>query len=165
MLHLIIQTKRKYKKKTQVSNEENERGRGRGAEKQEEKRYEEGMKDSQGCSEEESEDGYDSNSDCDQDSDISFMNDSYEEIDAAEIEEEEECIENMKRSTAAAIEQMKIARIPCWIETHERMKWRLAMRIASMTEERWARKAAEWNPCLSTKNQNLQSRRKTKKKM
>ena len=31
---------------------------------------------------------------------------------------------------------------PCWIETHKRMKWRLAMRIASMPEERWARKSS-----------------------
>ena len=68
------------------------------------------MKESQGCSEEEAEDGYDSNSDCDQDSDISFMNDTDEELDAAEIEYEE-WIEYMKRSTAAAIEQMKTAKI------------------------------------------------------
>ena len=108
------------------------------------------MKESQGCSEEETEDGYDSNSDCDQDSNVSLMNDTDEEIDAAEIEEEE-WVEYMKRSRAAAIEQMKLAKFPCWIETHRRKKWRLAMRKASMPEERWARKAAEWNPGLSTK--------------
>ena len=69
------------------------------------------MKGGQGCSEEETEDGHGSNSDCDQDSDIFFMSDTDEEIDAAEIEEEE-WIEDLKRSTAAAIEQMKVATIP-----------------------------------------------------
>ena len=51
--------KKKYKKKTQVSNEEKEKRRGRRAEKQEAKRDEEGTNESQ------------SNSDCDQDSDNS----------------------------------------------------------------------------------------------
>ena len=67
---------------------------------------------------------------CDQDSDISFVNDTVEEIDTAEIEEEK-WIEYMKRSTATAVERMKAAKIECWIETHRRMKWRLAVRIAS----------------------------------
>ena len=80
------------------------------------------------------------------------MKDTDEEIDTAEIEEEE-WIEYMKRSTATAIKRMKAAQIPCWIETHRRMKWRLAMRIASLPDERWARKAAEWNPGLSTMHQ------------
>ena len=31
------------------------------------------------------------------------------------------------------------------------MKWRLAMRIASLLDERWTKKAATWNPSLSTK--------------
>ena len=35
----------------------------------------------------------------------------------------------MKRSTVIAGERMKAAKIPCWIETHRRMKWRLAMRV------------------------------------
>ena len=38
--------------------------------------------------------------------------------------------------------------------THRRMKWRMAMRIASLPEERWSRKTAEWNPgidnCIKT---------------
>ena len=59
----------------------------------------------------------------------------------------------MKRSTATAIERMKAAKIPCWIETHRRMKWRLAMRIASLSDARWAKKAAECNPGLSIKHQ------------
>ena len=108
------------------------------------------MKESQRCSEEATDEGNDSNSDCDQDSDASFMNDTDEEIDTAEIEED--CIEYMKGSTAAAVDQMRTAKTQCWIETHERMKWRLAMRIAALPAERWSRTAAEWNPDFSTKN-------------
>ena len=82
------------------------------------------------------------------------MKDTDEEIDTADIEEEEEeeeWIEYMKRSKEAAIERMKTAKIQCWIKTHRRMKWRSAMRIVSLPEERWIRKAAQWNPDLSTK--------------
>ena len=86
-------------------------------------------------SEDETEDGHSSNTNCDQDSDISFMNDTDEEIDTAVIEEED-WIEYMKRSTDEAIEQMKNTKIQCWMKTHRRMKWRLAMRIASLPVER-----------------------------
>ena len=55
----------------------------------------------------------------------------------------------MKRSTNDAMERMTTAKIPCWIKTHRRMKWRPAMRIASLLEERWVMKAAGWNPELS----------------
>ena len=60
-------------------------------------------------------------------------------IDTADIEEE--WIEYMKRSTDEAMERMKTAKIQCWINTHRRMKWRLAMRIASLPEERWVMSA------------------------
>ena len=33
----------------------------------------------------------------------------------------------------------------------QKMKWRLAMRIATSPSERWLIKAAEWNPELSSK--------------
>ena len=88
-----------------------------------------------------------SNTDCDQDSDTSFRQDTDEEIDTADIEEEE-WIEYMKRSTDEAMERMKVQ---CWIKTPRRMKWRLAMRIASLPEERWVMKASGWNTELSTK--------------
>ena len=78
------------------------------------------------------------------------MNDTDEEIDAAEIEEDD-WIDYMKRSTDEAIERMKTAKIQCWIKTHRRMKWRLAMRIASVPEEIWVMNAAGWNPELSKK--------------
>ena len=76
------------------------------------------------------------------------MSDTDDEIDTDEIDEED-WIEYMKRSTAAAVERMKAAKIPCWIETHRRMKWRLAMRIVLLP----AKKAVNWNPGLSTKQQ------------
>ena len=84
---------------------------------------------------EETAEGSSSNTDYDQDSDISFMKDTDEEIDTGEIEEEDS-VENAKRSTATAVE-MKAAKIPCWIETHRRTKWRLA----SLPDERRAKKA------------------------
>ena len=43
--------------------------------------------------------------------------------------------------------------IPCWIETHRRMKWRLAMRIASLPDKPWTKKTAKWNPGLGPKHQ------------
>ena len=80
------------------------------------------------------------------------MKDVNEEIDTSEIEEED-WMEYMKRSTASAVERIVAAKIPCWIETHRRLQWRLAMRMASLPGERWAKKAAKWNPSLSTKHQ------------
>ena len=101
-------------------------------------------------SDDETAEGGSTNTDCHQDSDVSFMKDSDEEIDTVEIEKEE-CIEYLKRSTATAVERMKAAKIPCWIETHRRMKWRLAVTIASLQDERWTK--SKWNPGLSTKYQ------------
>ena len=77
------------------------------------------------------------------------MEDTDEEIDTGEIDEED-WIEYMERSTATAIDRMKADKIPCWIG---RMKWRLAMRIATLPDERWTKKAAKWKPGLSTKYQ------------
>ena len=98
-------------------------------------------KENHGSSEDESADGNSSNTDCDQDNDISFMKDTDEEIDTADVEEEE-WIEYVKRRTDSVMERMKTAKIQCWIKTHRRLKWRLAMRIASLREERWVMKAA-----------------------
>ena len=106
-------------------------------------------KENHGSSEDETGDGSSSNTDCDQESDISFMSDTDEEIGTADIEEEES-IECVKRSTEVAIERMKTAQNQCWVKTHRRMEWRLAMRQSFLPEERWVRKAAEWNPELST---------------
>ena len=40
---------------------------------------------------------------------------------------------------------MDDAKIRCWIKTHKRMKWRMALRVASLPNERWMVKASEWN--------------------
>ena len=63
-------------------------------------------------SDEETAEGSSSNTNCDQDSENFFMKDTNEEVDTAEIEEEAEI-----------------------------MRWRLTMRIASLPDERWAKKA------------------------
>ena len=80
---------------------------------------------------------------------MSFESDNDEEIDAAEIEEED-WVENIKRSTNEAMERMGNEKIRCWNKTHKKMKWRLAMRIATSPSERWLIKAAEWNPEFSS---------------
>ena len=43
------------------------------------------------------------------------------------------------------------ARIRCWNKTHRKMKWKLALRIATSPSERWKKKAAVWNPELSSR--------------
>ena len=61
------------------------------------KKDDEEDKESHKNSEDEAVEGNSSNTDCDQDSDVSFMNDTDEEIDTAEIEEED-WIEYIKRT-------------------------------------------------------------------
>ena len=134
MLRLIIQTKRRYKKivKHKVNNSED-------------------LNDiDSGCTYDESEDGKSYVSHNDQDSDVSFEIDNDEEIDAEEIEEEE-WVEYIKRNTIEAMEKMENKKIRCWKMTQRKMKWRLAMRIATSQKERWLIKAVEWNPELSSK--------------
>ena len=65
--------------------------------------------------ENETDDGHSSNTNCEQHSDISFMNDTDEESDTAEIEEED-WIEHMKRSTEEAMKRMKLQKNQCWIK-------------------------------------------------
>ena len=64
----------------------------------------------------ESEDGQSSVSHNDQDSDVSFESDNDEEIDAAEIEEED-WVDYIKRSTNEAMEMMGNEKIRCWNKT------------------------------------------------
>ena len=91
-----------------------------------------------------------------------FMKDTDEEIDRADIEEED-WIEYMKRSTEKAMERMKTAKIQCWIKTHRRMKWRSVMRIASLLKQRWVMKAA--NSARNTKHTELWEDRRKDGKM
>ena len=39
-------------------------------------------------------------------------------------------------------------KIPWWMKTHWRMKWWMALRTASLPEERWSKTVKEWNPGL-----------------
>ena len=86
----------------------------------------------------------------DMDSGVTFDEDSEKDIDTAEIEEED-WFDYIRRSTADAIDKMEHAKIRCWNRTHRKMKWKLALRIATSPSERWIKKAAEWNPELSSK--------------
>ena len=65
--------------------------------------------------------------------------------------EEENWIDYIKSSTEEAIDKMDDAKIRCWIKTHERIKWRMALRIARSPSERWMVRAAEWNTELSSR--------------
>ena len=134
MLRLIIQTKRTYKKivkhKVKTSEDLNDID--------------------SSCTDDESEDGKNVISPSDQDSAMSFESGNDEEIDAAEIEEED-WIEYIKRSINEAMEKMENEKRRCWNMTQRKIKWRLAMRIALSPSERWLIKAAEWNPGLSSK--------------
>ena len=123
---LIVQSKRRYKIKAGKEQNIDE----------EPKKDEDYAEDKEGQrnSENDTEEGSTSNTDCDQDR-FSFSEDIDEEIDKLEIEEEE-WIEYFKRSTREAEEQMKKANILCWIETQRKMKWRMAMTTASLLEER-----------------------------
>ena len=84
------------------------------------------------------------------DNGLTFGEDSEKDIDTIEIEEED-WIDDIKRSTADAFDKMEHAKIRCWNRTHKKMKWKLALRIASLPSERWLKKAAEWNPELSSR--------------
>ena len=56
-----------------------------------------------------------------------------------------------KRSTKEAEEHMEKQKIPCWIETHRRLKWRMARRIDSLHEKRWTKRIFDWHPGLDTR--------------
>ena len=49
------------------------------------------------------------------------------------------------------MEKMESAKIRCWNKTHKKMKWKLALRIATSPSDRWLRKAAEWNQELCSR--------------
>ena len=104
MLLLTIQTKRRYKKivKHKVENSEQ-------------------LHDiDSSCTYDESEDGESDKSHNDHDSDVSFEIDNDEEIDAAEIEEED-WVEYIRRSTNVAVEKMGNAKIRCWNKTQRKL--------------------------------------------
>ena len=114
MLRLTIQTKRRYKKIEKRKDETNEN---------------DGNEDF-GSTEDAKVDGQSSNTQ--RSAQRNLFRERYRcEIVTTTIEEED-WIEYIKRSTDEAIEKMESAKIRCWIKTHKRMKWRLALRIASL---------------------------------
>ena len=89
-----------------------------------------------GSTDDESGDGQSTKSKDDVDSEVTFDEDSDKEMDTIEIEEED-WIEYIKRSTVDALDKMERAKIRCWNRTHTKMKWKLALRIATSPSERW----------------------------
>ena len=104
------------------------------------------------------------NSEDDVDSGATFEEDSEKDIDTAEIEEED-WFDYIRRSTAEAVDKMDQTKIRCWNKTHKKMKWKLALRIATSPSERWVKKAAEWNPETSSKYMTSRSIGRPKKEM
>ena len=82
---------------------------------------------------------------------MTFEEDPDEEIDTFEIEEED-WIEYIKRSTADGIGQDGTRKDSMLEQGTQKMKWKLALRIATSPCERWLKKAAEWNPDLSSRD-------------
>ena len=71
------------------------------------------------CStDDESGDGQSTTTHNDVDSEVSFEDDADEEIDTT-VNEEEDWIENMKRSTEDEMEKMSHSKIRCWNRTHK----------------------------------------------
>ena len=135
MLQLIMQTKRRYKKIVKRKDETNE----------------EKDNNDLDITGDESEDGQSSTTHNDQDSDVSFENDTDEEIDTTVIEEED-WMEYIKRSTDDALEKMENTESSSqinqtWINTaKDRVRWTLledkyTMMIddAMCKERRWER--------------------------
>ena len=126
MLRLIIQTKRKYKKieKQVIEHTIEERNDDK----------------TENCStDDKSGDDQSTKSEDDMDSGVTFDEDSEKDIDTAEIEEED-WFDYIRRSTADAIDKMEHAKSRCWNRTHRKMKWKLALRIATPPSVRWIKK-------------------------
>ena len=68
--------------------------------------------------------------------------------------EEEDWIEYTKRSIVDALNKMERAKIRCRNRTHKNMDWKLTLRIATSPSERCLKKAAEWNPDVSSRYKN-----------
>ena len=92
----------------------------------------------------------------DQDSNASLESDVDDEMSGAD-EEIEDCVEYIKGSTHEAEDKMKTCNIPCWIETRRELKWRIATRLATQSEDRWTRRVATWNPSLSSSTKTTRS--------
>ena len=133
MLRLIVRTRRKNKTKNkEVSDDKKSTS---------DKEWTEDERSQQNTTAD-SDDGNSTHARRDQDSNVSFQIDSDNDMDTAEVGEEE-WIEYIKRRTGDAQDKMKATNIPCWIETQRKMKWRLEMRIASRREEGMDKKSTK----------------------
>ena len=103
-----------------------------------------------GSTEDENEDGQSSNTCHDQDSDISFTNDSDEEIDTTALKKNG--LNTWKEAQMKPLKRwrMQISDVGLKLTKEWNGGW-LALRIASLPGERWIVKAAEWNPELSSR--------------
>ena len=73
------------------------------------------------CSaDDESGDGQSTKTQDDVDSEVTFEDDADEEMDTTAIEEEEDWIDYIKRSTVDAVDKMERAKIRCWNRTHRK---------------------------------------------
>ena len=103
------------------------------------------------CStDDESGDGQSTKTQDDVDSEVTFEEDPDEEMDTTAIEEED-WIDYIKRNTVEALDKMGHAKISMLEQDTQKMKWKLALRIATSPSERWLKKAAEWSPDLSSR--------------
>ena len=126
VLRLIVQTRRAYKNKSREENEEKDMT------------DDERSDDVPPAKSEEKSTSIEHN----QDSSVSFESDTDDSTSGAETEEED-WIDKIKRSTRESEEKMRTFNISCWIETERKLKWRLAIRIASHSGERWTKKQQE----------------------
>ena len=115
------------------------------------------------CTNDESEDWKSYVSHNDQDSDVSFKSDNDEEVDATEIEEEGwiECIKKEFQWSYEKDGRMRKQDTATWLK---KIKWRLTMRIATSSSERWLLKTTEWNPDLSSKYRSHRSNGRSTKR-
>ena len=81
----------------------------------------------------------------DQDSDVSFENDTDEEIDTTEIEEEN-WIEYIKRSTGEAMEKIKNAKIRCWNKTQKKNDMETGAENNYITERKMVEESCRMEP-------------------
>ena len=85
------------------------------------------------CStDDESGDGQSTKSQDDVDSEVTFDEDSDEEIDTIAIEEED-WIEYTKRSTVDALDKMERAKIRCWNRTHQKNEMEIGIENCNFT--------------------------------
>ena len=103
------------------------------------------------CSaDDESGDGQSTKTHDDVDSEVTFEDDPDEEMDTTAIEEED-WIDYIKRKHCRCIGQDGTRKDSMLEQDPQKMKWKLALRIATSPSERWLKKAAEWNPDLSSR--------------